>query len=486
MSQSPTGLRRELRTWQSLALSIAMMSPTLAIAVYGGAPALYVGRAAPLAFLLSGLGVILVGTGLVYLCRYFSHAGSVYGLTGVTLGPRAGFFSGWALLGTYVIYTPASAAASAYFLTLFCKDTGIWPGANWLLFALIFIAVIFLLAVRDIARIGRVLLSVEGLSIIVMLIVLAVVIARLAGGAHGNHLTLQVFSLPGGVSFHSLVLASVFGFTAFAGFEGAASLGEETRNPRRSIPRALSIAIAAGVVFYVFCVAVMAMGFGITGKDGTAFASSSGPLFDLSRTYFSTAMAQVLELGATVSAFSAALGSTLGGGRLIFALARDTRPGSRLAGVGRNGAPASALTLVLAFAAAMVIIMYAAGNAALTTSFYLGTIGTLSLLVAYAMVDLGAVRLMARDARRKAVLIIPLLGFLVLAYTMYNELYPRPPQPYDYFPYIVAGWLVIGLVAVVAGPGAATRIGRGLAEAEGMAALADEDAPAIDVREARA
>ncbi|HEY1616113.1 MAG TPA: APC family permease, partial [Streptosporangiaceae bacterium] len=101
MSQSPPGLRRELRTWQSLALSIAMMSPTLAIAVYGGAPALYVGRAAPLAFILSGVGVVLVGAGLVYLCRYFSHAGSVYGLTGVTLGPRAGFFSGWALLGTY-------------------------------------------------------------------------------------------------------------------------------------------------------------------------------------------------------------------------------------------------------------------------------------------------------------------------------------------------------------------------------------------------
>jgi amino acid transporter len=481
MSQAPQGLRRELRTWQSLALSIAMMSPTLAIAVYGGAPAIYVGRAAPLAFVLSGIGVLLVGAGLVYLCRYFSHAGSVYGLTGVTLGPRAGFFSGWALLGTYVIYTPASAAASAYFLALFCKDTGIWPGANWLVFAVIFIALIFLLSVRDIARIGRVLLSIEGLSIIVMLIVLAVVIAKLAGGSHGNHITAKVFSLPYGVSFHSLVLASVFGFTAFAGFEGAASLGEETQNPRRSIPRALSIAIVGGVVFYVFCVAVMAMGFGVTSKDGAAFASSSGPLFDLSRTYFTTGMAQVLELGATVSAFSAALGSTLGAGRLVFALARDAKPGSRLAGVGRNGAPALALTLVLVFALVMEIIMWAAGNTALNTSFYLGTIGTLSLLVAYAMVDVGASKLMWKHAKNKAVVIVPLLGFAVLAYTMYNELYPRPPAPYDYFPYIVAAWLVIGIGAVVAVPGVASRIGRGLAEAEGVAANADPELAAEGV-----
>ena len=81
-------LRRELRTIESLALSIAMMSPALAMSLYGGAPAMYVGYGAPLAFVFAGVGVVLVGGGLIYLCRYFSHAGSVYGLTGATLGPR--------------------------------------------------------------------------------------------------------------------------------------------------------------------------------------------------------------------------------------------------------------------------------------------------------------------------------------------------------------------------------------------------------------
>jgi amino acid transporter len=468
MSSEPQRLRRELKTWETFALSIAMMSPTLAMAVYGGAPAGFIGRAAPLAFILSGIGVALVGAGLVYLCRYVSHAGSVYGLTGATLGPKPGFFSGWALLGCYLIYTPASAATSGYFATLFLKTTGIWPGADYILFTVIFLIIVFLLASREIKIVGRSLLSIEGLSIAAMLVVLVVVVVKLAGGFHGNHISGQVFVLPSGVNVHELVLASVFGFTAFAGFEGAASLGEETQNPRRSIPKALTIAIVGAVVFYIVCVAIMAMGFGTSASGGKAFASSSGPLFDLSQTYVGRAMADTLELGAMVSAFGAALGSTVGAGRLLFALARDARPRSRLARLDKTGAPVPALVLAVGFALVVNVLLRVSGVTGLNSAFYLGTSGTLSLLVAYAMVDVGAVRLMMKSATVKAVAIIPLLGFALLCYVLFNELYPEPAHPYNLLPYFVGAWLLIGLGVVVLIPGVAQRIGVGLAEAEGI------------------
>lgn len=163
-----------------------MMSPTLAMALYGGAGAVYVGRAAPLAVLFSSIGVLLVAASLVYLCRHFSHAGSVYGLTGVTLGPRAGFFSGWALLGCYLVYTPASAGIAGYFAQLFCQGTGIWPGANYIIFTVVFLAIIFALALRDIKRVGDTLLLIEGISVTVMVVVLVVVVAKLAGGTGGT------------------------------------------------------------------------------------------------------------------------------------------------------------------------------------------------------------------------------------------------------------------------------------------------------------
>ncbi|MGC7407446.1 APC family permease, partial [Pandoraea pneumonica] len=63
-----------------------------------------VGTAVPFTFLVSFVGTLLVAYAFVRLTRHFTHAGSVYALSGVTLGPRAGFFGGFALLGTYLFF----------------------------------------------------------------------------------------------------------------------------------------------------------------------------------------------------------------------------------------------------------------------------------------------------------------------------------------------------------------------------------------------
>src|SRR3954449_8092963 len=133
----PAGLRRELRFWEAIALSIAIMAPTAAMALNGTVPAQLVGRALPLAFIFATVGVIFVSYAFIRLTGYFSHAGSVYAFSGVTLGPRAGFFSGWALLGTYIAFVAASTAEVGLFGVAFLQSTGIWDGAEWLLIALV-------------------------------------------------------------------------------------------------------------------------------------------------------------------------------------------------------------------------------------------------------------------------------------------------------------------------------------------------------------
>ena len=88
------GLRRQLHFWEAIALSIAIMAPTAAMALNGTLPAQLVGRAVPLAFIFATVGVIFVSYAFIKLTGFFSHAGSVYAFSGITLGPRAGFFSG--------------------------------------------------------------------------------------------------------------------------------------------------------------------------------------------------------------------------------------------------------------------------------------------------------------------------------------------------------------------------------------------------------
>src|ERR1700749_3136714 len=92
-AERPTGLRRELRFWETIALSIGIMAPTAAMALNGTAPASLIGRAVPLAFIFATIGVLLVSYAFIRLSRYFSHAGSGDALAGAPLRTPVGCIS---------------------------------------------------------------------------------------------------------------------------------------------------------------------------------------------------------------------------------------------------------------------------------------------------------------------------------------------------------------------------------------------------------
>ena len=96
--------RRRLPFWVALALSGALVGPTLAMSGNGQGLIGTVGKSIPLVFLIGLVGVSLVGYSFVRLTRHLNHAGSSYGLVGGTIGPRTGFFSGFAMLGAYVSF----------------------------------------------------------------------------------------------------------------------------------------------------------------------------------------------------------------------------------------------------------------------------------------------------------------------------------------------------------------------------------------------
>src|SRR5919199_2012411 len=303
------GLRRELRFWEAIALSIGIMAPGAAMALNGTLPASLVGRAVPLAFVFASVGILFVSYAIIRLTGYFNHAGSVYALSGVTLGPRAGFFSGWALLGTYLSFTAASTAEVGLFGQAFFDSTGIWPNAEWLVISLVAAALIWFVAFGGVRVATRALLGMEGLTVTLIVIVVVVIFARVSAGTApgGQSFTLSPFTLPSGVGFGTVALAAVFGLLSFGGFEGAASLGEETDNPRRDIPRAIATAVITMGIFYTIVMLAQSLGFGLDQAGIKAFSSSSGPLSDLSNTYIGEGMADAINFGVMVSAFASAL-----------------------------------------------------------------------------------------------------------------------------------------------------------------------------------
>ena len=462
--QSEPGLRRELRFWEAIALSIAIMAPTAAMALNGVAIAGLIGRAVPLAFLFALVGVLFVSYAFVQLTREVNHAGSVYAFAGLTLGPRAGFLAGWALLGTYLAFTVASTAEVGLFFTSFLSSSGISDNFDWIWVALVAGIGIAFLAYGDIRVAARSLLTMEGISVALIVILVVVILVKLIGGSAPGDRSFALgdaFSLPSGTSLDAVATASVFGFLSFAGFEGAAALGEETDSPMRNIPRAIFLAPLVVGAFYLVVIVSQTLGFGTGAAGVKAFANSSSPLGDLSKLYVGSGLADAINLGATISAFASGLGTATAGSRILFALSRDGLPGSRLGRASsRTGAPAGALAVVMTVGFAGIVGQRIAGTSAANAFFYPGTIGVLSLLVAYIATNIGAIRHLFVRARRRPLweLVFPIVGIAFLVFTIYKNV-AGTSAPYNRFPWIVLTWLVVGGLIVALAPGVAQRIG---------------------------
>ncbi|MBO0852036.1 MAG: APC family permease, partial [Pseudonocardia sp.] len=315
------GLRRGLNVWQAVGLSIALMAPSMAANINPQGTAKTVGRAVPLAFLIATVGVLLVAYVFVRLCQRFNHAGSVYAFVAATLGARAGTVAGWSLMGTYCFYGVVTSTACGIFGTSFLQQVGLWPDPpGWAPFLIggLALVLVWLLTVIPVRRGTRVLLSVEGVTVALILAVAVAVLVRLLAGTgpEGLPATWSVFTVAPGTDVSTVFLGAVFGFLSFAGFEASATLGEEARHPRRDIPRAILGTAIFGGCYFVFVTAVEVMGFGADDNGVAAFTSSGSLLGDLGTRYVGAWVGDLISLGAAVSAFGCALACAVGASRL--------------------------------------------------------------------------------------------------------------------------------------------------------------------------
>jgi len=471
-------LHRNLSVWGAIGISLALMAPSMAASINPQATAAEDGRAVPLAFAIAFVGVLFVAYTFVRLTQRFHHSGSVYGFVGATLGPRAGVISGWALAGTYTFYAVTTALAAGRFTAGFFDSTGIWTGQpSWtpFLLAAVWLVLIWWLAITPARGSTRLLIAAEAVTVTLIMIVIVIVFAKLAGHAGPGKLGVNwsVFSLPSGVPVSTIFLGVVFGFLSFAGFEAAATLGEETTHPNRDIPRAILGVAVFGGVYYVVVTAVESMGFGTSAGGVKSFVASQSLIGDLGSTYVSSWVGNIITVGATVSALGCALACTVGAARLLFALGRD---GMLPASVGkveaRRKTPVAATSGVILISYLIIAFAWFALRTDPFTLFvFTGTIGTLILLVVYVLATIGMVKLVffsGDTSVRRWELLIPVLGIVVLGYTLLRNVYPFPTGSAWWGPGTAAGWLLVGIIGILVQRGAAVRAGQLLTQAEGL------------------
>jgi amino acid transporter len=346
-------------TWDAIAIAVAGMAPTMAMNLNPQEPADHVGRVVPLVFALSTVVVLLVAWSFARLARDHPNAGSAYGFVAAILGPRAGLIAGWTLMGTYLAFAVVGLSAAGLFSANLLQRLDLWRDASSFGLTLAAAVVIGPLCVIPTRRAGLVLLILEGVAVAAMLLMACAVLLLVAQG-HGPQADpplRDLFIPAAGVGAASIALGLSFGLLSFAGFEQAATLGEEVKRSSFTIPRVLvGTVLAAGFVF-TLVTAAQTLGFGTDPAGVARFSKSTSLLADLSARYFGGWSADLFDALAVCSALGGALASIVACSRILFALCRDIVPASPMAqvsqasGTPRNAAVGVMLAAIVGYAA---------------------------------------------------------------------------------------------------------------------------------------
>jgi amino acid transporter len=433
--QPMANLRRSLGAIEAFGFSLSMTAPTMAMAFNTTLMAQSAGRAVPLTYLIGGITVTFVALSFVTFSRRFPNAGSVYAYVGSVLGARCGFIAGWALLLAYVAGTAATTALVGNFGAAGLGHAGMEGHHLWLLVSALGGLLAAWLSWRDMRLATHLMLALEAVSILVILI-LAVVVVKQAP------LSLLPFKPEPNHGWAGVGYGLVFAVLSFAGFEGATTLGEETRDPGSSIPKAVVGTVSAAVVFYVFVSYAQVIGFGV--DNAQMLGHASAPLDELSTRFISGTFAVFLDFAAATSALACAIGSLAAAARMLYALSRaGLLPGLDEVDA-RHGTPARAVWIMAAINL-VCLFLWGARSDSVSYSGDVATIATLALILVYIGVA-GAQAADAFSGRRPAWWINGCLGMILLAWPLWNSVYPLPAWPGNVWPYIVGAWLVLGIL----------------------------------------
>jgi amino acid transporter len=468
---------RRLPFWVALALSVALVGPTLAMSGNGQGLIGTVGKAIPLVFVIGLVGVSLVGYSFVRLTRHLNHAGSAYGLVGGTIGPRVGFFSGFAMLGAYVGFAIGTLALTAAFTNAFIAQ--LQPDNDnpfqvpWLVVVVVGAAISILLAGRDIRVLAKILLGIEGVGILAMLVLVVVIFAK--GGAPTTGIDFSAFTFEG-VSSSAVMAGVVAAFLSWAGFEACASMGEETDNPGRNIPRALAGTLILTGVLFVVVMFAQVVGFGTDEAGLAAFQGSGNTLGDLGGTYVGQWFSLLIILTAIVSAFGCHLATSATSGRMLYAFGRDGFGPKALAHIHEaTGGPRRATWLVVVVGLAVNLICGATGwpdmgtgNDAIDAYFLFAVAGSVCLMVCYLLVEIAAAWFVGAPKfagvhggkGRVLGLLLPLLGAVVIVVVLWFNV--KDAATWSAAPLLGLYWCAVGLVIAIAASGIAKRVGDSL------------------------
>lgn len=313
-------LRRSLGMWQLTMISIGATLGTGIFVVLGEAVP-EAGPAVTLAFVIAGLTALFSALSYAELAGTIPVAGSSYSYTYATLGELVAWICGWCLILEYGVSVAAVAVGWGEYLNeLLAGTIGVTipdalsapPGEGGLFnlpaLIVVLLAMAFLLGgARESARVNTVMVAIK---IGALLLFCAVAFTGIRAGNYAPFMPLGM----AGVSAAGATL-----FFSYIGFDAASTAGEEAKNPRRDLPRAIMLSLLIVTTLYVL-VAAVAVG----ALPWRQFTGSEAALAGIMKVVTGQDIwAVLLAAGAVVAIASVVLTVLYGQTRILFAMSRD-------------------------------------------------------------------------------------------------------------------------------------------------------------------
>jgi len=437
---------RKLTTIHAIGQSLAI-GPMFSAGLLTGLIASVAGFSTPLSVLLGTIGAICLGYVISLFARRYSGAGAMYEYLVHGAHPGVGIF-GAGIYGMGVLFLGGGGVfiANGFLSQAFLVDIHIHVA--WWIPSLVILGIAVGLNHVGVRVAIQGVLALAAFSMIPFLILAITIIAK--GGANGN--TLSVFGTSHS-SVNDVFHGILFAVTLFIGFEAAASIGEEAREPHRAIPVALIGSVALAGLFYLIVTYAGAIGFGA--KDAASvWPGAASPMGTLAQQYDGHWLSVLIDLVVMLDSISVALAFTVAGSRVFFALGRDGLLPSFTKRVSSHDTPLGG-NLIILIAGVIAIVLGGVttlGNLVKLPNnieaFQVSAgVGSFLIEAVYAMLAVAAFRIIwtgFTGVGRLWRLVVAIIGVATPVLAYYGSLHPFPPYPGD------LSLIIAGACAVIA------------------------------------